>query len=284
MYIPTHWRCASGEARGGKRGTTPVRAWGWGEDAASAESAAQARLSRMIERVERGEGFPERYAYEVERPPREEILRVLDAGADGGARAVLTRNRYGAQVLNTSRMLFLDIDIAEEAIGFIDFLRSLFKRRSKSGADSGLSTLRRTLARERGVGFRIYRTAQGLRVIATNRAYDPVAEETRRLMDATGTDVAFARLCRAQKSFRARLTPKPWRCACVQPPGRHPRDRDGTQTAFAGWLQDYEAVSARHATCAFVCVSGPDEIDPEFAPLIELHDELTGARSGRRLA
>ena len=63
-------------------------------------------------------------------------------------------------------------------------------------------------------------------------------------MKALGADPAFLHLCRIQGSFRARLTPKPWRCGQANPPGSFPREPEA-QAAFAEWLAQYQRVDGR---------------------------------------
>jgi hypothetical protein len=100
-------------------------------------------------------------------------------------------------------------------------------------------------------------------------------------MRATGADPAYAKLCKVQGSFRARLTPKPWRCGSSTPPGRHPRSDADLRARFAEWLGDYERASSRYATCRFVETVGSDSPTSETRPLIEWHDKM--ARSGETL-
>lgn len=90
MYIPRTWTKATGSAKHPQTGEMPVTAWGFGEDAATARSEAASRLKRLIERITRGEPFPDRYTYGAGRPPREEILRVI--GDAQQPAAVITRN------------------------------------------------------------------------------------------------------------------------------------------------------------------------------------------------
>ena len=63
-----------------------------------------------------------------DRPPREEIVREI-AGASGQTDAMLTRNSYSALVLNTPRLMFIDIDIPPDApLGpFYEILRQSYR-------------------------------------------------------------------------------------------------------------------------------------------------------------
>ena len=101
------------------------------------------------------------------------------------------------------------------------------------------------------------------------------SKEAQALMERTGTDPAFARLCRAQKSFRARLTPKPWRCECPKPPGEYPRAEPDEQREFANWCKQYAHAIEDHATCRFLETVGAGKAAPALQPLVELHDEVT---------
>lgn len=102
-------------------------------------------------------------------------------------------------------------------------------------------------------------------------------------MESVGADPAFVRLCRLQESFRARLTPKPWRCGHHPPFDRHPREGKA-QERFAKWLGRYETACHSVATCRFVEAIGPGRIEAEVEAVLRVHDETTKAASGLPLA
>jgi hypothetical protein len=240
-------------------------AWGFGDDDAQARAEAEGRMQRLSQHFAGGAEAQDDYDYGAGRPLREEILQVLGPGA------ILTRNRQGAVVLNASSLLFLDIDLPP-ANG-LGRLGRLFGRKDPVAA--AVERLREALrAAAPGVGFRLYRTAAGLRAIALDREFDPAGAEAQALMQRTGTDEAFARLCRSQRSFRARLTPKPWRCACPKPPGDHPRE-EGAKAEFAAWCQRYERAIQEHATCRYLETVGSAVASAKLAPLIQIHDQAT---------
>jgi hypothetical protein len=245
--------------------------WGWGDDEASARQGAAERLGRVLERLKRGERFPERYAY-GNRPLREEILRIVTGDGEQPA-AILTRNVYGAQVLNASRLLFLDVDTGDAAGGLGRRLGRWFGR--APAEDEPLATLRAALQRSGLTTFRIYRTASGFRVMAVDRAFDPSRPDVQELMKQTGTDPAFAQLCLAQRSFRARLTPKPWRCGLPVPPGQHPREDPATQARFVAWLAKYERTADGFAACRYLETVGNGVASGDLRTLQELHDRAT---------
>jgi hypothetical protein len=174
-------------------------------------------------------------------------------------------------VLNAAGLLFLDIDV-EPATG-VQRLLGAFGGASR--AEAVLTGLRGALQEYGRAAFRVYRTASGFRAAAVDREFDPTGDDVQRLMQATGTDPAFARLCLAQRSFRARLTPKPWRCRRPLPPGRYPRADDEQRQRFAAWLREYESASARYATCRYVETIGSGSPRSALRGLLELHDRLT---------
>jgi hypothetical protein len=130
----------------------------------------------------------------------------------------------------------------------------------------------------------VYRTAAGYRVLETDAERYPDSTETTQLMEATGTDTSFINLCRAQRSFRARLTPKPWRCRLPLPPGMYPREVPDLQDRFAMWLTEYERNCSGHATCQFLEWIGDEYVHDRIAPVLELHDRVTRANEALPLA
>ena len=264
VYVPRFWSRTKSEIEtdAGKR---LLVAWGFGDDEAQARTEAERRMQRLSQHFATGTSDPGEYDYGGGRPLREEILQVL------GPSAILTRNRHGAVVLNAASLLFLDVDLPPEG-GLGRLGRLLGKKDPVATAVERLRDALRTAAP--GVGFRLYRTAAGLRVIAVDREFDPAGIETQALMQRTGTDEAFARLCRSQKSFRARLTPKHWRCACPKPPGEHPRE-ESAKAEFAAWCQRYERAIEEHATCRYVETVGSGTPLAKLAHLIQLHDRAT---------
>jgi hypothetical protein len=253
--------------------------WGWSSrDRTEAQAVGRRRLDELLARVRTGLGLPERgYAY-GSRPLREEIIQELLR--DGEPSVLVTRNRYGALVLNAAHTLFLDVDEPPKTVG--SRLKRLFGR-PRAPANGILASLRSVLAQGRQ-SYRVYRTAAGYRVLGTDAEHYPDSTETARLMEATGTDTSFINLCRAQRSFRARLTPKPWRCSLPLPPGMYPREAPDLQDRFATWLTEYERTCSAHATCQFLEWIGDEYVHDRIAPVLELHDRVTRANEGLPLA
>jgi hypothetical protein len=269
MLIPSAWSKATGQARAPNGRELRIAVWGWGRDENAARKDAAERLQRVQERLRRGERFPQRYAYGA-RPLREEILQVLEDVNRTEPAAVVTRNGYGAQVLSSARLLFLDIDLPPPTL--FHRLARLFGRTPPH--EAALARLR-TVLTQQGATFRIYRTASGFRVMGIDRAFEPAAAETAALMRATGTDPEYARLCIAQASFRARLTPKPWRCGVRAPPGEYPRSEREQRARYAAWLREYETASRKFATCRYLETIGRGRPKRDLARLLDLHDRTT---------
>jgi hypothetical protein len=282
VNIPRYWFRAKGQVPTGFGKVYDLVAWGWSSEGRDgAERKAQERLAAFAQRVQQGLDLPRGYAY-GDRPLREEILREIQ-GRGGELAAVVTRNSYGSMVLNTAHALFADVDLPASSSG-PSFLGRLFGKSEPSPEEAALTRLREGLQRASGGSFRIYRTAAGFRVLATDRAYDPRSAETQALMTSIATDPAFLQLCRVQESFRARLTPKPWRCAQRLPPGRHPREAPDEQADFSDWLTVYDQACQSKATCRFVESVGPGWVGEEIQPLLDLHDSATRAGAALPLA
>jgi hypothetical protein len=278
VKVPRHWAKTDGSATdpAGKRYQLEV--WGGSEEsAADALAAARRRLGEIVSRLARGEP-PDRYLYGT-RHLREEILRTL---GEVGTRshALVTRNRYGAEVLNTAQVPFVDVDAPPVGAGAR--LRRLFRR--EPAADPVLDRIREACARRSRHGFRIYRTPAGYRVLATDLFLDPTAPAARELLADFGADPRFVKLCGLQGSFRARLTPKPWRCGAPLPPGRHPREGDDAQRRFASWLAKYESRAADFGACRYLESAGPERGTPEAHAIVEEHDRACRALAELPLA
>lgn len=278
MRIPRAWAKATGEGIRPDGKAISVAVWGFGEDHSSAKSSASQRLQSVLDRIRRGDRFPDKYAY-GERPLREEILQTVESATGNDVSAVVTRNVYGVEVLNAARLLFLDVDLGPPNV-----FQPLLRVFGISKEERALTRLRDVLRTNSDATFRIYRTASGFRAMAIDRDFDPTDGGVQELMQSTRTDPAFARLCMAQRSFRARLTPKPWRCGLWGPPGRHPRLDGEMQQRFAAWLAKYESASMSYATCRYLETVGSGSPKGDKKTLLELHDRATRSSESLPLA
>lgn len=225
--------------------------------------------ARKIERKIAGEKHLfEDYEVEI----REELLQAIDQGA------VITRNRYGARVLNVEKLMILDIDKPKSSGGG---LAGLFKKKDSRPPKEQIFDMVRTLATTKytNLGFRIYETFQGARVIVLGRDFDPRDPHTKRMMDEFNCDPLYTMLCVKQGCYRARLTPKPSRMKFRGYKVKYPREGDDGE--FQRWVSEYESESRNFNVCKFVGQAGADVPPPE---LVRLHDEMTGVGYPQRLA
>ncbi len=285
MHIPKFWAPARRVASKPDGQAVDLHAWGWSDrDLDEARRMAETRLQNVLTRVLNGAALPRANSYGYgERPLREEIIDSYPGPQD--LLACVTRNRYGSLVLNAAMMLFIDVDLPEPSSTKNGLFGGLFGRKAPpaDGRAERRTALRTALERLGPTSFALYDTAAGFRALALNRAYSPDSSEVAAIMRATGADPQFAALCKRQASFRARLTPKPWRMRLRLPPSDFPRD-SAASAAFARWMGDYERAASGFATCRFVEQVGAGAPLPEFVPLIGLHDESTRARSTLPLA
>ena len=152
-----------------------------------------------------------------------------------------------------------------------------------SEEQKALAKVESWVARNSSWSFRAYRTASGLRLMATHETFDPEATQTARVLEELGCDPLFMRLCRTQKSFRARLTPKPWRIGVENPGFRFPYK--ATQAvAAANWRTQYEERSLEWAACAFIATIGRESLCEDARAIVAHHDQATKANSGQKLA
>lgn len=237
-------------------------------DEARREAAAVAARAADAIRSERP-----RTTYPYARGPlREELIEEI---ADGGRlQAAITRNGYGSLVLNAAGALFADIDYPASSRSLWTWLRGLFGGTTRNEDEAILERVHGVAEAHAGMGLRLYRTANGYRCLATHRLYEPGSAEAQALLEELGSDPLYIRLCRAQESFRARLTPKPWRCASRTPPSRYPFDSPEQEHRYREWQADYERSIRSYGTCAFIGSFGSALVHPEVARILELHDRV----------
>lgn len=236
--------------------------------AEDARRAARQKAEKIQRKIAGEKQLFEDYEVEI----REEVLKVIDDGA------VITRNRYGAQVLNVEKMMILDIDTPKGAGGLGGLFKKWKDKRSRKAEI--FDTVRKLATTKYGqYGFRIYETYQGARVIVLGRDFDPRDSETKKMMDEFNCDPLYTLLCQKQGCYRARLTPKPSRMRMRGFKVKFPRDGDDSE--FQRWLTEYEHTSQRFGVCKLVEQVGASHSMPE---VVRLHDDITGVRYSQRLA
>ena len=244
-----------------------------------------------------GGDFPDKYLYS-NRPVREEIIEEFGEGQS--VYAVITRNAYGSLVLNTARVLFADIDNPKEEappnpikpllgllgkfFGSSNLPSELLPDELLGEAPDDVPTRVAEYVRNSpGLGLRLYRTAAGFRCLITSREYDPLSEESKQLLSDISSDPLYVKLCQVQECFRARLTPKFWRCGAQGPTVRFPWANASQEQSMRDWEQVYRRCIEGYATCELLESLGTQEMHPQIAPIVELHDRLC-CQAGRPLA
>ncbi len=327
MIVPEFWAEARlQQPRGKDQKQITVRRFGWSAvSQADADQMAGQRAQEALKRITTGEKLLRRerkipYNGAEGLPIREEVL-------SRHGEIVITRNSYGAHCLNTPNVLFADIDFAMEpsarwllaytlpllaagilagvwlrsfGILFVSILVALFLGYSLAvGTHKLLIGMRggpERLAKKRIASFvrrhrdwllRIYQTPAGLRVLVLQRTFKPAEPAVADFFKTLGVDPLYAKMCRNQQCFRARVSPKPWRIGI----SNHMRPRPGFWPVSAermadrnAWIGKYETAAARFASCRFLEAQGQGITDPEAAKVRDLHDRLSQALSGREIA
>ncbi|MGJ7524479.1 hypothetical protein [Variovorax sp. GB1P17] len=326
MIVPQFW--AEGriqEPVAGKQLT--VRRYGWSDESPlAAQAHADQRTREAFDRIASGEKLDRRerkLAYNGANgvPIREEII-------ERQGDAVITRNSYGARCLNTPDVLFVDIDFDEPLRGslflfalfpaliagvvggwaartwlggliafFVVFaVAYTIGRRKKRGEPTDNPTPEKQAAERIGRflhqhpdwHLRIYRTPAGFRVLAMHDVFSPNDAVVADCFQLMGVDKVYARMCRNQNCFRARLSAKPWRIGISEPmrprPGVWPVSPDRLPQRNA-WVTRYEKAAEGHAACQYLeSVGNTARLHPSAQAVQELHDERTRANSGFPLA
>ena len=340
--IPRHW--AAVRATHTFPGHGPFALTIHGSSDISVEDARRDARERMDALV--AAGGPEQehdsgLEYYPSRRLPEELLEEVHS-EDGTLIAAVTRNRYGAAVLNTDALLICDVDLPQEDVGRSrssggragkrpGLLSRLFGGGAKhdaaretspgepasrgadistgsvGGAANGnhdaaalpdelggpgsgergrvhaelLTSIRDFGARHPELGVRAYRTRHGFRLLVSGADAHPASERARTLMAEVRSDPLYMLLCRVHDTYRARLTPKPWRVEVDR------FESLGTRTASApehqDWVRRYRDASAQVAVCRLLEVTGPAP-SAEERRIIDLHDRATRPESGLPLA
>jgi hypothetical protein len=133
----------------------------------------------------------------------------------------------------------------------------------------------------------VYETPAGARLLPVHDLFDAGDESTFEFMDFVKADPLYKRMCRLQKCFRARVSPKPWRCGMKEhfrAGGTWPvLDREKLERR-ARWVERYERAARPYASCRIVETIGEGRADPRVEEIRHLHDELCQVVSRRDLA
>ena len=260
--------------------------WRWSfHSLAEAQTLADQAAQKIADRIRHGDIPQRQHGYYPNRPFREPVLREIRNGA-GEVAAVITRNSYGCLVLNTARVMFVDVDLPEPKRPGL--FQRLFGKPAPAPPgnplDNAVAKAEQWVRHHDGWGWRIYRTRAGLRLLATHALFDPETAASDDVFDALGADPLYRQLCTAQKCYRARLTPKPWRCYADTPPCRWPWPSEKDEARFKQWEAEYESAAGDYATCELIRKVGNSDVHADVQLILGLHDETTRAESKLELA
>lgn len=249
------------------------------ESPADADQCADDLFAKLEEKIKhwKSPDSSSQWDYPGGHPIREEILNELSP------QNILTRNRYGAEVLNSESHVFVDVDFLTPRLGAA--LLSWFRKaKPLTKAEYTLKTIF-TASKDPFLDnfkIRIYQTKSGYRLLVQNCDFAPDSQACAKLMTLLRADGLYSLLCSKQQCFRARLTPKPYR---IKMPGRkftYPVAGDSQdEAAKREWIDTYNARSKDYAVCRYLDTINGSPAEDE---IIAFHDEATSAFSTKPLA
>ena len=191
--------------------------------------------------------------------------------------------------------MFIDIDFADKGTagssggGFTWG----FGKRAASQEDRHVERITSWANRNPDVGIRVYRTAAGLRCLITNQTFEPTRSDTLDILRASRAircTCACARrrivFARALRPSRGAATPPRHHGIATSPHRRRViRGLMPTSRFNTGCGRGVMSRPAARMPCAGLSQQlGPQRIHPDVAPILTLHDRLTGVEDQRPLA
>ncbi len=274
MRFPKYWaRGVSGS----------FSCWRWSDT--SVEEAQQMANDKARDIALKFQNRQQLNRYEYGRNPlREEVVQSIKNGS-GSEIGVVTRNLYGALVLNAASAMFIDIDFPDKGESSLaGAMGKLLGNKTPSHEQVYLQNIEQWSQRNPQWGLRVYRTFGGLRCLITNEVFDPKQARSLDILSELGSDALYVKLCQAQESFRARLTPKPWRCGATTPPARYPWENARQEQVYREWEEGYQRIASKYTVCRLVKELGSAETHPDVAPILAAHDEMACAAGNLGLA
>lgn len=134
--------------------------------------------------------------------------------------------------------------------------------------------------------MRVYRTPNGYRVLVMHSTFDPNEEQAFDFMAALKCDPLYMRMCKNQKCFRARVSPKPWRIGMehIRPrPGVWPIKREHMERRRR-WVSEYKQKGAAFSSCRFELALGSGRPSRSCEHVRAIHDRLSKVDSALPIA
>lgn len=130
--------------------------------------------------------------------------------------------------------------------------------------------------------LRLYRTPAGYRVLVMHKTFDPTSEETWHFFTALKSDPIYMQMCKNQRCFRARISPKPWRIGVethIKPRrAAWPINPDKMPERIK-WVADYEKAAHKYASCQFEEKLGSSTVNSKAEYVRSLHDKYSNANA-----
>lgn len=129
----------------------------------------------------------------------------------------------------------------------------------------------------------VYATPAGARLLPLHATFDAADDASFEFMRFVEADARYERMCRLQRCFRARVSPKPWRAGVTEhfrAGGTWPVRDPARLAARAAWVRRYEAAAKGFASCRYVETIGAGRSDARVEAVRRLHDDLGRATSG----
>lgn len=252
-----------------KTGKQKIRCLG-GSNISLEDAANEARKKILMveERIHGRKEVFEEYTVEI----KEELIQEIDT------RNIITRNYYGALILNSEKIMMMDIDHCPktfwELFGF---------KAKKTPKERIIERLEKLLAGSyKHLSMRVYETPKGIRCIVNNREFNADSQETEKILRDFHNDWLYVILCKKQNCFRARLTPKPYRCKVPKLKSRFPRSKPEDIAEYERWKTVYEEKIPKYSSCRFIKQINED--NGQFKEIIKIHDQISGALEKKPLA
>lgn len=285
MKIAKFWAKEIGHSDNGYGDTYRLISWaGSNSSIEDAKKNALEKIERWRERLASDDTLQDHYPYDLDGEIREELVEEI-VDRSGTLIGAITRNRYGALVLNAPDVMFIDVDlppISRKRKSLLSSLLGLFRPRNTKSPTPDPDTDPRTHYISKfteyqqahpHLSLRIYETRAGFRLVVLNQLFDPLSDATHAIFEDLGSDQLYRHLCKAQRCFRARLTAKPWRAGLKQPSYPFPREEPGQAQSFKQWLDTYDKKTGKLAVCRHLEDLGNAETHQTVTEILNLHDK-----------
>lgn len=222
-------------------------------------SDAEMLCEKKAEHVQNIINGNESRKHEYEKPVCEEIVQEIDPNN------IVTRNRYGALILNTTSLSIFDIDQHKKS--FLEYFG--FKKDNKTAIIENL----RALFAKRGQtnsNWRIYETCKGIRLIIVGEYFAPNSQEFKSFSQQINADSLYTWLCTQQHCCRARLTPKPYRMKIETIKYQCPIP-EGQKEHYRQWVANYQQQSEKFTVCRLIDTLGYHITENA---IVDFHDRI----------